>query len=110
METLPSSASISITSTDGKESVSTVELKNAGDWVYLEAKNFTFSAPTLKIKLNQSANPGGSSSAATPEKSANAAAPAKAATPRLSITCVKGKITKKVTGSAPKCPTGFKKR
>ena len=67
METLPSSASISITSTDGKESVSTVELKNAGDWVYLEAKNFTFSAPTLKIKLNQSANPGGSSSAATPE-------------------------------------------
>lgn len=110
METLPSSASISITSTDGKESVSTVELKNAGDWVYLEAKNFTFSAPTLKIKLNQSANPGGSSSAAAPEKSATAAAPAKAATPRISITCVKGKITKKVTGSAPKCPAGFKKR
>lgn len=110
VDQLPSSASISITSSDGKERVSTVALQQVGAWVHLNADNFTFSAPTLKIKLNQSANPGGSSSAATPEKSATAAAPAKAATPRLSITCVKGKITKKVTGSAPKCPAGFKKR
>jgi hypothetical protein len=26
-----------------------------------------------------------------------------------SITCVKGKLTKKVTGTSPKCPTGYKK-
>jgi hypothetical protein len=26
------------------------------------------------------------------------------------ITCVKGKITKKVTGSSPKCPSGFKRK
>jgi hypothetical protein len=110
VDQLPSSASISITSSDGKERVSTVALQQVGAWVHLSADNFTFSAPTLKIKLNQSANPGGSSSAAAPEKSATAAAPAKAAAPRISITCVKGKITKKVTGSAPKCPAGFKKR
>ena len=115
MDKLPSSASISITSSDGKENVSTVELKNAGDWVYLEAKNFTFSSPTLKIKLNQSSQGGASQAAATTTTSGNgsaqkSAAPSKAAAPRISITCVKGKLTKKVTGSAPKCPAGFKKR
>lgn len=29
---------------------------------------------------------------------------------KLTITCVKGKITKKVTGTAPKCPKGYKKK
>ena len=106
MDSLPSSASISITSSDGKENVSTVELKNAGDWVYLEAKNFTFSSPTLKIKLNQSNSASGQSSQGTTAS----AAPAKAAAPKLSITCVKGKITRKVSGAAPKCPAGFKKK
>jgi hypothetical protein len=33
-------------------------------------------------------------------------APAK----RITITCVKGKTSKKVTGTAPKCPAGFKKK
>jgi hypothetical protein len=30
--------------------------------------------------------------------------------PKKTITCVKGKSTKKVTAVSPKCPTGFKKR
>jgi len=30
-------------------------------------------------------------------------------TAKLSITCFKGKLTKKVTGTSPKCPTGYKK-
>ena len=109
MDRLPSSASISITSSDGKENISTVELKTAGEWVYLAAKNFTFSSPTLKIKLNQSATPT-NGSATTSTKSTQSAAPAKPVAPKISITCVKGKITKKVSGSAPKCPAGFKKR
>jgi hypothetical protein len=113
MEKLPPSASISITSSEGKESVSTVELKSSGDWVYLDAKNFTFSSPTLKIKLNQSATPATSAASSTSAGSSSAvksAAPTKAAAPRVSITCVKGKLTKKVSGTAPKCPAGFKKR
>jgi hypothetical protein len=28
---------------------------------------------------------------------------------KKTITCVKGKLTKKVTGTSPKCPTGYKK-
>jgi hypothetical protein len=30
--------------------------------------------------------------------------------PRTTITCVKGKLTKKVTAANPKCPTGYKKK
>jgi len=114
MEKLPTSASISITSSDGKENVSTVELKTSGDWVYLDAKNFTFSAPTLKIKLNQT-NQSSAAAPATPTEnsatsSSQVAAPKKAAAPRITISCVKGKLTKKVSGTAPRCPAGFKKR
>jgi hypothetical protein len=38
-------------------------------------------------------------------------APKSAVKPKkVTIACVKGKLTKKVTGSAPKCPTGYKKK
>ena len=45
--------------------------------------------------------------AATPSPSASA----KPVTPKkISITCVKGKTTKKVTAINPKCPAGYKKK
>ena len=40
----------------------------------------------------------------------DAAAKASAANKRTTITCVKGKTTKKVTAVSPKCPSGFKKK
>jgi hypothetical protein len=33
-----------------------------------------------------------------------------AAGKKVTITCVKGKTTKKVTAVSPKCPIGFKKK
>jgi hypothetical protein len=33
-----------------------------------------------------------------------------ASTKKTTITCVKGKLTKKVTAVKPKCPTGYKKK
>ena len=40
-----------------------------------------------------------------------AAADAKAAAvKKITITCIKGKVTKKVTGTKPKCPSGFKRK
>ena len=59
---------------------------------------FTFSSPTIQVKLSQEAP------APTPT-----ASPAPA-TKKLTITCVKGKTTKSVTGVKPVCPTGYKKR
>jgi len=35
---------------------------------------------------------------------------ASATAKRTTITCVKGKTTRTVSGTAPKCPSGFKKK
>ena len=51
--------------------------------------------------------------AAPAVKPVEVAAPAvKTATPKksISIVCSKGKITKKITGTRPKCPSGYKKK
>jgi hypothetical protein len=42
------------------------------------------------------------------EAEAKAAATKATATKKTVITCVKGKLTKKVTAVKPKCPTGYK--
>jgi hypothetical protein len=46
---------------------------------------------------------------ATPTPTPTATA-TKAAVKATTITCVKGKLTKKVTAINPKCPTGYKKK
>ena len=83
---------------EGAQNVATevVSQDKAKEWIYISAKNFTFSAPTIKVKFTQE----------------TAAAPAAAPAPirKTTITCVKGKTTKKVSGVAPKCPKGFKKK
>jgi hypothetical protein len=73
------------------------------EWLFLSAQNFTFSAPTIKVKLVQD-KPISSTKTANKE-----AAPVKRTVPKLKvIICVKGKISKKVSGSNPKCPSGYK--
>jgi hypothetical protein len=111
---VPSRVEVSITNTTSGESKgATVELFKNGDWVYLSAEGFTFSSPTLKVKLVQDtpappeSKPQESAPSATTSK---AASTAKISPAKKSITCVKGKITRKVTGTNPKCPTGFKKK
>ena len=111
----PLYATVSVINSDGGESIlATDSVKEEGGWLRLKARGFTFSSPTLKIKLTQNAptaptQPASNASAApaTPAKASSAtAAPAK----RISITCIKGKLVRKVSGTAPKCPAGFKKK
>jgi hypothetical protein len=93
----PISASVSITTSDGGvQKVATTVLNERNGWLHLGAYGFGFSSPTLKVKLTQAAP--------TPT------AIAKPALKKTTITCVKGKTTKKVTAVAPKCPSGFKKK
>jgi hypothetical protein len=76
------------------------------------ATGFTFSAPKIKIKLTAPPTSGGTP-AVTQEAAPPAAAPAAKAPAKVvikSISCVKGKVVKKVSGSNPKCPAGFKKK
>lgn len=97
----PINATISITSSDGTPQIATTVIGERNGWVYLRAKNFGFSAPVITAKLSQEAEV-----VATPTPSASVKPVVKAVT----ITCVKGKTSKKVTAVKPKCPAGFKKK
>ena len=114
---VPAKAEISITSVStGEARVATVALYRNGNWVYLSAEGFTFSAPTLKVKLIQPEPPkvevaSPATNTATPEvKTVIKAKPAPAVAKKIIITCTKGKVTKMVSGTNPKCPTGYKKK
>lgn len=115
LSTLPTSASVSITYGTGSEpKISTVDLKVTRDWVYLNASNFTYSSPTLKVKLVMPPAPTPVATTA-PVTPAPVVAPAVTPAPVVakpalkSITCVKGKTKKVVKALSPKCPTGYKK-
>jgi len=106
---VPSRVEVTITNaTNGESKGSTVELFRNGNWVYLSAEGFTYSSPTLKVKLVQEKKVE-AAAPATNSTQSNAAVAPKVAT-KKSISCVKGKIIRKITGTNPKCPTGFKKK
>jgi hypothetical protein len=107
----PISASVSIISSDGTAQVATTVVGERDGWLTLSAKGFTFSAPTLRVKLSQKADPAPAKVDPAPVKAdpAPVAAP-KPAAKKSTISCVKGKTVKKVTAVKPTCPTGYKKR
>jgi hypothetical protein len=93
----PISASVSITGgADQKIATTVVNEKNG--WLKLAAYGFTYSEKVLQVKLSQEAE----------VKPTPTTKPVVAK--KTTITCVKGKTSKKVTAVKPKCPTGFKKR
>lgn len=88
----PVKASVTVTSENGEPNVATVVVNEKNNWLTLAAYNFTFSSPTVSVKLTQDAP-----AVVTPPK------------PVIKkITCVKGKVTKKIV--ATKCPAGYKKK
>ena len=103
----PINASISITSADGVPQVATTIIGEKDGWVYLRAKNFGFSTPIIKAKLTQEPEV---VVAPTPAPTPTPTASSKPVVKKITITCVKGKTSKKVTAVKPKCPTGYKKK
>jgi hypothetical protein len=107
----PIQANVSVTSADGQSRVATTSLSEKGGWLRLSANGFTFSSPVVKVKLSQEKAVVAPTPTPTPSATAIPSATAKpAAAKKTSITCVKGKTTKKVSAVNPKCPTGFKKK
>ena len=101
---------VNVYKTDGSvdSSAKVVGGLDASGFFKFSATGFTFSSPKIKIKLTAPPTSGG-----TPAVTQEAAAPAVKAPAKVaikSISCVKGKIVKKVSGSNPKCPAGFKKK
>jgi hypothetical protein len=95
----PISASLTILSEDGSPQVATQTINEKNGWLTLSAAGFTYSSPTIAVKLTQE-----KSAVATPTPTAPAWAQG-----TKKITCVKGKTKKTVSGFNPKCPSGYKK-
>ncbi len=82
-------ASISVVNADGSVQVATTTFAISGGWAKFKAYGYHYSKPKISVNLSKS-------KASAPQKS--------------TITCVKGKLTKKVTAVNAKCPTGYKKK
>jgi hypothetical protein len=87
----PISATVSVIDADGQTKTAVTVVNEKEGWLKMAAYGFTFSNPTLKVKMSQ-------------EKAVEPTPVAK----RITISCVKGKVTKKVTAVSPKCPAGYK--
>jgi len=131
----PISASVSISSSEGNQSVATTVVNEKNGWFRMGAYGFHYSAPTIKVKLTQDAvtpspTPSPSPTALKndnsnstmqptvtpsisprPTQSAQTSIVTKpSASKKITITCVKGKSIKKVTAAKPTCPSGYKKK
>ena len=95
----PISATVSVTSETGASNVATTVVNERNGWLSLGAYNFTYSNPTIRVVLT-----------GTPVSAVAAATPAPTSKPVVpkSITCIKGKVSKKVFAST--CPAGYKKK
>ena len=93
---------VTVTSDAGGTNVGQKNITVKNNVIYINVTGFKYSQPKLTVMMNKNYKPG--AAAAAPAK---AAAP-KAAAPKKVITCVKGKVTKKVSTAA--CPSGYKKK
>lgn len=84
---------LSVINSDGTPNIATVTTKISTERFSFHAAGFHFSSPKLVARV----------------VSSNTPAPAPAAV-KKAITCVKGKLIRKVTALEPKCPSGYKKR
>jgi hypothetical protein len=128
----PIRATLSVVKDGANESVATELLNEKNGWIYLSAAGFTYSEPLIRVTLFQDPEPTPTPTPTptpivtatptptptpTPEPTVAASPTPTAKSPsviaaakKATITCVKGKLTKKVTGVNPKCPTGYKKK
>jgi hypothetical protein len=88
-----------VTSDAGGTNVGQKNITVKNNVIYINVTGFKYSQPKLTVMMNKSYKPGAAN-----------AAPVKKVAPKTVkvITCVKGKVTKKVTTAA--CPSGYKKK
>ena len=121
----PISATISVVDSAGSSTITTTSFTESNGWAHMLARGFTFSSPTLKVTLKQDAPvpvptpivTASPSPSPTPTVVATIAPsptptvqPVTQAQKKITITCIKNKMTKLVTGVKPVCPAGYKKK
>jgi len=97
-------ATLSVTNDKGETNVITSIAREENGWFNFQVSGFTFSTPKISLKLEEDASKRESASPTPSPKSQTPILVAK------KIICVKGKLTKTVSGVNPKCPAGFKKK
>ena len=117
-------AIIEVTSADGTQQNATYNTRylSATDVVEIRAFGYNFSSKTIKIKLpspsaTPSATPSPTPTSTTTTTSTNqtpsssnqtTTKPAGAKPKQKTLICKKGKLVKKIVGSNPKCPAGYR--
>jgi len=90
----------------GTKELVTTSTSVVNGYFNVNASGFHFSSPNFRVKLKQAAE---TTQSLTPS-SESTAKPITVEIRKSTITCVKGKATKKVTAVNPKCPSGYKKK
>ena len=110
-------ANVMITDSDGTPNIATISQNQDQDGLTVIASNFHFSSPTIKVKLSQESSnaipipsPSPTPSATVTPLITPSAEQAIPIVKKLTITCIKGKVLKSVTGVKPVCPAGYKKK
>ena len=105
-QAVPLQATVSVVSPQGEKVIATTILRADDKWLELTAANFGFSAPTLRVRLSTelSKPEGAAQPKVQPQPSSSTIQK------RVTIVCVKGTTSKKVTAVKPLCPKGFKKK
>ena len=96
-------ATIEVLDDSGNKQIATSVFSQKGNWIYFRAYGFHYSTPSIKVKLSQNTEV---TVTPTPAPIPTVSSKSKLVT----ITCIKNKITKKVTAIKPKCPAGYKKK
>jgi hypothetical protein len=97
----PITATVAIESDGGTNIISTESVSEKDGLIKLRASGFTFSSPTIKVRLSQAGT--------TPTPSPTPTLKKPTATASKKVICVKGKEKVKISASKGRCPVGFKK-
>lgn len=81
--------------------VKSIAVKNG--YIVISSTGYQYSKPSFKVMQNPKYKPGTGSSSSSSSSSSSTHK-------KTTITCVKGKLTKKVTAVSPRCPSGYKKK
>ena len=76
----------------------------------ISSETLSFFTSAFNMILNEALAKAKAEAEAKAKAEAEAKAKAEAVKKKTTITCVKGKLTKKITAVNPKCPSGFKKK
>ena len=98
---------VMVTNSDGTNQVATTSITLEKGILHVRAFGFHYSKPTIVVRAtNKKEIPALSDVSKIDPKSPPIVAKSK----KLTITCAKGKIIKKITAAKPVCPAGYKKK